>query len=260
MVNPNLRQRRRIVCVPHKCWVRRISSVPKAPVCATGSRMSDWYYSIDETNRHQATDEEMMRLAASGVLKPTSLVWKDGMGDWIPAAKVNPGWFAMKSAVPSAADGETPPPTPAVVDQPPPPPADQPPPAPLGMPGTAPTYGAPAYGTPGQPIRLDPFAGGQPITEPLAIISLVTGILGLFPGLCCCLVGLPLTVSAIVCGHLALTKIKKFEGHLTGREMALVGLGLGYLAVLWMVGSFVVRIITGGMSAAMEGLQHGMRR
>ena len=229
--------------------------------------MSDWYYSIDETNRHQAGEDEIARLAGSGVLKPTSLVWKDGMADWLPAGKVNPVWFEVKSA---AASGEPPPsapaldqpPAPPAADQPPPPPAaDQPPPAPADQPPPVPIAAVPpSHGAPVQPVRLDPFAGGQQTTEPLAIVSLVCGILALFPGLCCCVAGIPLSLAAIICGHVTLPKLQKYEAHLKGREMAIAGLALGYLYLLWIVGSFVFQLITGGLAAAMDGIQQSMRR
>ena len=61
----------------------------------------------------------------------------------------------------------------------------------------------------------------QPQTCALAIWSLV---LGLAVFLCYILAAVP----AIICGHIALSKIKKSSGRLKGRGMAIAGTVLGY--------------------------------
>jgi uncharacterized protein DUF4190 len=63
----------------------------------------------------------------------------------------------------------------------------------------------------------------------LAIVSLVLAILSF-----ACLPILPV-IPAIVCGHLAWSKINKSGGALNGKGIALAGLILGYLAVPWAV-------------------------
>lgn len=55
-----------------------------------------------------------------------------------------------------------------------------------------------------------------PKTSGLAITSLVTGILGLGP-------------VAVVCGHIALSRIKESAGTLGGKGMATAGLVIGYV-------------------------------
>ena len=65
-------------------------------------------------------------------------------------------------------------------------------------------------------------------TEPLAIWSLVLSL----PGICCC----ALSIVAIVCGHLALSKIER-NPHLQGKELAISGLVISYsslaLGLIW---------------------------
>ncbi|MFD0893466.1 DUF4190 domain-containing protein [Luteolibacter ambystomatis] len=57
-----------------------------------------------------------------------------------------------------------------------------------------------------------------PRTSGLAIASLVTGLLGL-------------GLVAVICGHIALSQIKKSAGALTGKGMAVTGLVVGYVTI-----------------------------
>jgi hypothetical protein len=88
-----------------------------------------------------------------------------------------------------------------------------------------------------------------PKTEPLAIWSLVLSLVGLF----CC--GFVLGVPGIVCGHLALSKIRK-EPALQGRGLAIAGLVIGYVAV----GFWLLWIIFFGGTAFLQGISRGMSR
>jgi len=81
-----------------------------------------------------------------------------------------------------------------------------PPPVPVRIPGTA------------------PAVTGQPETSGLAIASLVLGILSF---LLTCLTAVP----AVICGHLALSKIKRSGGSLSGGGMAIAGLIMGYVFI-----------------------------
>ncbi|MBM9460517.1 DUF4190 domain-containing protein [Nocardioides sp. zg-536] len=103
-----------------------------------------------------------------------------------------------------------------------------------------PNYGTPpppppggGYGGPEQPYGQQPGYGGQPQqTSVLAIISLVTGILGL---LCCG--SFVFSVAALILGFLGKKEID--EGHKTGKGMALAGLILGaigvVLSLIWII-------------------------
>jgi len=66
-------------------------------------------------------------------------------------------------------------------------------------------------------------------TAPGSIWSLVLGILGI--SLCGPFTAIP----AVICGHIAISKIKKSSGALTGGGMAIAGLVLGYVGIAIMV-------------------------
>jgi len=67
-----------------------------------------------------------------------------------------------------------------------------------------------------------PYAA-TPQTSGKAIASLICGIINIFP----------LFIVAIILGHLALSDIKKSAGRLAGRGLAIAGLVLGYLGVVF---------------------------
>jgi hypothetical protein len=74
-----------------------------------------------------------------------------------------------------------------------------------------------------------PPIGGSPTASKnsaLAIWSLVLGILSL---ICCTVFS---AIPGIICGHMALSRIKQSAGALQGRGMAIGGLITGYLGIL----------------------------
>jgi hypothetical protein len=157
-------------------------------------------------------------------------------------------------------------------NQPPPPPSEPPagqpsgtPPEPgSGQPGYGqPGYGQPGYGQPGygqqgygqppygQPPNYPPAPPGAPggygqapqQTSPLAIVSLVTGILGFL----CCTFFL-LGIAAVVTGYLARKQIAESQGRLKGNGMAVAGMVLGGLSIL-MAAVYWVLILTGAVDS-----------
>lgn len=76
---------------------------------------------------------------------------------------------------------------------------------------------------PAQSVPLSPPLVGPPQTSGKAIGSLVCGILHIFP----------LFIIAIILGHMSLSEIKKSSGRLRGEGMALAGLILGYLGIIF---------------------------
>jgi hypothetical protein len=90
---------------------------------------------------------------------------------------------------------------------------------PPAIPSPPPPIPRPSVGIPG------PITAQQP-QETLAIVSLVLGILGL--------VAIPFIASipGVVCGHMALGKIKRAAGTLGGRGLAIGGLVTGYLGIV----------------------------
>ena len=76
---------------------------------------------------------------------------------------------------------------------------------------------------PGPPPR---YPEGAPASSGLAIASLILGLLSFCPNLLT-------AISAVICGHLALERIKRSEGILSGRGMAIAGLALGYFGIVF---------------------------
>jgi hypothetical protein len=95
-------------------------------------------------------------------------------------------------------------------------------------------YGPPpgtGFGAPGQ-SAFGPPTGG-PRVHPLAIVSLVAGILSM-PA-CCCWFGLSLPLCAMICGYLALLKIRSNPQVYSGKLFCYIGMscgGLGFLSCL----------------------------
>jgi general secretion pathway protein G len=77
----------------------------------------------------------------------------------------------------------------------------------------------------------------QPKTSRLAVSSLVLGVLSFT-----CFVFFTL-IPAVVCGHMALSRIRRSNGALTGNGLAIAGLVLGYTSILAL-------FFWGGMMAA----------
>jgi len=76
-------------------------------------------------------------------------------------------------------------------------------------------------GPPPQTFSGVQVAAGPQKTSGLAIASLVLGIFLFFP----------LSIPAIILGHIALSQIKKSAGGIGGRGLAIAGLVLGYLGI-----------------------------
>lgn len=65
----------------------------------------------------------------------------------------------------------------------------------------------------------------QPKTSGLAITSLVFGILALL----LCMIGPLFALPAIVCGHIAMSRVNRSGGMLTGKGLAIAGFIMGYV-------------------------------
>lgn len=169
--------------------------------------------------------EEVNRQLAAGMLSLSDLAWYEGAAGWAALSTV-PG--VGVSAPPAAA-----PVSPAAV---PVSPAAVP-----ASPAAVPTAVAPAGLV---PVRK---------TEQLAVLSLIFSILGLF-GFCCGFFMMA-GVAGIVCGHIALSRIKS-NPNLEGHGLAMAGVVIGYLAVAgWLVWAFVF----GGL-AVLQGITESMTK
>ncbi len=68
-----------------------------------------WYYAQNNERKGPVEEDEIRRLAASGILQPNDLVWNETMGgEWRPASTV-PGLFVTPPPLGSAASTPTPP-------------------------------------------------------------------------------------------------------------------------------------------------------
>src|ERR1043166_4789041 len=65
----------------------------RPPLEQIEAHMADlWYYTSEGQAREPVTGSELKQLAAAGQLKPTDLVWKEGMSQWVRAS-LAPGPF-----------------------------------------------------------------------------------------------------------------------------------------------------------------------
>lgn len=62
--------------------------------------MNTWHYVDSENQHHQATEEQLQSHAASGVVKPGTLVWTEGMPQWQPASQALPSLFQQSASIP----------------------------------------------------------------------------------------------------------------------------------------------------------------
>jgi hypothetical protein len=49
---------------------------------------ADWFYADGDNRLGPVTEDELKRLVAEGRLRPSDLVWRDGMADWVEARTV----------------------------------------------------------------------------------------------------------------------------------------------------------------------------
>jgi len=153
--------------------------------------MPQWYYGSPAGQSGPVEEHQLRELIASGQLVPETLLWRDGMKDWVrldSLAEFGPGL-----------------------------------PGPYAPPGS---YHPGYY----QPVQ----------NSGLAIASLVCGILAV---LTCYLGALP-GIPAVICGHMAISAIRNAPVPMAGRGMAIAGLVLGYLGILFTVGVLVVLGVT----------------
>lgn len=162
--------------------------------------------------------EEINRQLAAGTLSLSDQAWYEGAAGWAPLSTV-PGVSGGASASPLSA---TTPSAPAVV--------------------TSPAGDA-----------VIPVTGPPAPTEPLAILSLVLSLLGMF-GFCCTPVVLG-GIAGVVCGHIALSRIKA-RPDLQGHGLAVAGLVIGYFAI---VGWLLWVLLFGGL-AVMQGIMQSISK
>jgi|GEM_PF-2452015 hypothetical protein len=50
--------------------------------------MTQWYYEASGEQHGPISSSQLKQLAISGLLKPTDLVWREGMLEWLPASRI----------------------------------------------------------------------------------------------------------------------------------------------------------------------------
>ena len=100
------------------------------------------------------------------------------------------------------------------------------------------------------PPLLPAASGAQ--NDPLAIWSMILGIVSMMG--CTFFTGLP----GIICGHLALSRIKQSGGRLDGNGFAVAGLVTGYLgSTVFFIGMLAAIAIPNFVKARETALQNG---
>ena len=112
--------------------------------------------------------------------------------------------------------------------------------------GYGPPAGMPPPPNPMNPNPMNPMGGGPPPmpmgNNGLAVAAMVCGILAIFPGCCCGLLGIPLSIAAVVMGLVAMNQINATGGQQRGRGMAIAGLVCGGIAIAMDVVSVVFNV------------------
>ena len=80
---------------------------------------------------------------------------------------------------------------------------------------------------------------GQPVSG-LSMAAMICGIVS-FPAFCCGILGIPIPIAAIICGHLGIKDLKD-NPEKTGKGLAIAGLVLGYLSIVILVGFSLVML------------------
>ena len=179
---------------------------------------TQWYYGRGGAQAGPVAEEELRRMAQSGELAPTALVWRSGMEQWQPAWQAT-NFFAAQGAAPGAAPASAP------LSSPPPLP-------PPGAPTMA--YAQPyGYGPPPQHRDI----GADPKMRMLMPVgrtgwSIAAGYLGLFSVL---LVPAPL---ALAISLIAIADLRK-DPSKHGMGRAVFGLVMGLLGTLALVAMII---------------------
>lgn len=199
----------------------------------------------------QFTEEEIREGVASGQFQASDLAWTDGMADWKPISDVFTGIAAVEAAntesepMPSSVEESSSHTAPFTSE-----------PVQASSPGAAvippvtmqpiqpPYYGQSASGGTGNVgVAMMPTPG-------TAIASLILGIISLVT----CYFGLLFAIPGVICGHIALSKIKNPAFQYDGKGLAFTGLILNYIwlgaAVLILLAFVVMGLIGVAMEAA----------
>ena len=174
----------------------------------------------------QFSEEVLQQGLKSGEFLPSDLVWTDGMSDWLPLSQVLPPPVEEKETS-SAVEAE------ATILPPVPPPVQKSPSVSVNLP----------YYPTSAPVH---EAVGVMPTPGTAIASLVLGIASIVT--CVFILAIP----GVICGHLALSRIKESQGRYGGRGLAITGLVIGYLWLALIIICLLFFALVFGFAAAQD--------
>ncbi len=183
--------------------------------------MDNWYYSKDGQQQGPVAQVKLQQMLQSGELTSSSLVWKQGMEDWVPASTVS-DFKTVEEEIDSngagSAEGVTP-----------------------YAPPVAPVHSPQGY----QP----PMAMGQKPNNYLVQSIILTVIIPIFTMIFCCCLPIPLGVVPLI--YSCMVNSKYTAGDYAGSLRA-SAIAKGWCLGLWIVAGiflllFVVMIIAGGL-------------
>jgi hypothetical protein len=166
--------------------------------------MNEWYYAAANNQQGPVSEQDLKKLLSEGTINGETLIWKEGMAEWTMLKTTAPEWISTSpSAGPTASAGSQ-----------------------------AADTSAAQTDTVGKEASSDLGSA-----QNLSIAALVCGILGVLS--CCCCFLLPLPIAAIILGHVTLNKGKVTPLEPNVKNMAMIGLILGYsgigLQVLYLI-------------------------
>ncbi len=80
---------------------------------ADDNQAIEWYLAREGQQHGPINDTELQKVIEFGYLKPTDLVWRQGMADWAPAATILPQTLSQSAASPVTATAAPAPSAPA---------------------------------------------------------------------------------------------------------------------------------------------------
>ena len=114
------------------------------------------------------------------------------------------------------------------------------------------SLGAAPQPVPPVPLTQASLTGRAPETNGMAVAGLVMGILSMTVGLLCCGPVLVFNILGIIFSSVALSQIKKSPVQQTGRNLAIVGLVLSLLGIVFQI---IIIIVFGAMGILKEIIQ-----
>lgn len=177
----------------------------------------EWYYASNGQQAGPVSQEALAEMFRNGTVKSTDLVWSESLTEWTPIGKVP----AFASAAPAPAPADAPPPLSAQV---------------------------PVSPAPHSPY---PHAGAVSSGRRADSLAITTFVLGLLTPMCC---GILTGIPAIICGHIALSRISK-NPDLGGKGLAIAGLVIGYIGTLFSIIYTIWVFSTGGFDEMIKAIE-----